>query len=130
MIVDYHMHLRAPDESLDHTVEGVERFVEAAAARGLDEIGFTEHVYYFAQTRLALDVPYSARAAARTTSSGTSTPSSRRGAAMPVKLGLEVDYLPGSEEETAALLAPYPWDYVCSARCTIDGDAESTASPG
>ncbi|MDF2754132.1 MAG: hypothetical protein K0S82_2515, partial [Gaiellaceae bacterium] len=25
MIVDYHMHLRAPDESLDHTVEGVER---------------------------------------------------------------------------------------------------------
>jgi histidinol phosphatase-like PHP family hydrolase len=57
VIVDYHMHLRAPDESLDHTVGGVERFVEAAAARGLDEIGFTEHVYYFAQTRSLWTVP-------------------------------------------------------------------------
>ena len=57
MIVDYHMHLRASDESLDHTVEGVERFVEAAAARGLDEIGFTEHVYYFAQTRSLWTLP-------------------------------------------------------------------------
>ena len=44
MIVDYHMHLRAPDGSLDPTVEGVERVVEVAAERGIDEIGFSEHV--------------------------------------------------------------------------------------
>jgi histidinol phosphatase-like PHP family hydrolase len=47
LIVDYHMHLRAPDESIDHSLEAVERFVEAASARGVDEIGFSEHVYYF-----------------------------------------------------------------------------------
>ncbi len=52
------MHLRAPDESLDHTVEAVERFVEAAAERGVDEIGFTEHVYYFRQTSELWSIPY------------------------------------------------------------------------
>ena len=33
-------------------------------------------------------------------------------AGCPVKLGLEVDYVPGREEETRELLAPYPWDYL------------------
>ena len=36
------MHLRDEDERLSFTVEAVERFVETAAARGIDEIGFTE----------------------------------------------------------------------------------------
>ena len=58
MIVDYHMHLRDPDERIDHTIEGVERFVETAAARAVDEIGFTEHVYYFSQTRELWTRPY------------------------------------------------------------------------
>ena len=31
---------------------------------------------------------------------------------LPVKLGLEVDYVPGLERETRELLAPYPWDYL------------------
>src|SRR2546425_10665360 len=60
LIVDYHMHLRDAHERIDHTVEGVERFVETAAARGVGEIGFTEHVYYFAQTREIWQVPYDA----------------------------------------------------------------------
>ena len=50
MIVDYHMHLRDSDERIDYSVEAVEKFVETAAERGVDEIGFTEHVYYFEQT--------------------------------------------------------------------------------
>ena len=35
-----------------------------------------------------------------------------RNRGLPVKLGLEVDYVPGREEETRELLAPYPWDYL------------------
>ena len=58
VIVDYHMHLRDPDERIDHTVEAIERFVETAAERGVDEIGFTEHVYYFRQTREVWTLPY------------------------------------------------------------------------
>ena len=58
VIVDYHMHLRAPDEQIEHTVEAVEPYVETAADRNVDEIGFTEHVYYFEQTRHLWSMPY------------------------------------------------------------------------
>ena len=41
MIVDYHLHLRDPAGDIDYTVAAVERFVDVAAERGVDEIGFT-----------------------------------------------------------------------------------------
>ncbi len=40
---------------------------------------------------------------------------------LPVKLGLEVDYVPGREDETRELLAPYPWDYLLGSVHFIDG---------
>jgi len=112
LIVDYHMHLRAPDESLDHTVEGVERFVEAAAACGVDEIGFSEHVYYFRQTRQLWTVPSQVERCVYDIEAYVDAVTEAKRQGMPVKLGIEVDYAPGREEETAELLAPYPWDYV------------------
>jgi histidinol-phosphatase (PHP family) len=48
---------------------------------------------------------------------------------LPVKLGLEVDYVPGREEKTRELLAPYPWDFVLGSIHFLDGlaiDAEPT----
>ena len=128
MIVDYHMHLRAPDESLDHTVEGVERFVETAAVRGVDEIGFSEHVYYFRQTRPLWTIPSQVERCMYDieTYVDAVTEAKRRG--MPVKLGIEVDYVPSREEETAEVLAPYPWDYVLGSIHYI-GDAGIDGQP-
>src|SRR5207302_3092670 len=51
VIVDYHMHLRNRRSEIAHDTSSVEPFVETARAAGIDEIGFTEHVYYFRQTR-------------------------------------------------------------------------------
>jgi histidinol-phosphatase (PHP family) len=112
VIVDYHMHLRAPDESIDHSVEAVERFVKVAAARGLDEIGFTEHVYYFAETRSLWSVPYHVERCHYPLESYVDAVVEAKRQGMPVKLGLEVDYVPGREEDTCEILAPYPWDYL------------------
>lgn len=112
MIVDYHLHLRAPDETLDHTVAGVERFVHAAAERGIDEIGFTEHVYYFQETRDLWTTPYHLKRCRHPIEPYVEAVTEAKRQGMPVKLGIEVDYVPGREEETAALLARYPWDYV------------------
>ena len=58
MIVDYHMHLRDERGEIAHTAAAVEPFVATAWRRGVDEIGFTEHVYYFEQTREIWDLPY------------------------------------------------------------------------
>src|SRR5215210_718192 len=105
------MHLRAPDESLDHTVEAVERFVEVAAEREIDEIGFSEHVYYFEETRSLWSAPELERCRYPLEPYAEAIiEAKQRG--LPVKLGLEVDYIPGREEETREILSPYPWDYL------------------
>jgi histidinol-phosphatase (PHP family) len=44
-------------------------------------------------------------------------------AGLPVKLGLEVDYVDGRQEWLAELLAPYPWDYLIGSVHWIDGEA-------
>ena len=58
MIVDYHMHLRDEAGEIKFAPQAVGPFLEAAIARGVQEIGFTEHVYYFRQTAEIWDVPY------------------------------------------------------------------------
>ena len=121
MIVDYHMHLRAPDESLDHTVEGVERFVEVATDRGIDEIGFTEHVYYFEQTRHLWTVPYHLERCSYDVEPYVDAVVEAKRRGYPVKLGLEVDFEPGKEAETEEFLGEYPWDYVLGSIHYIDG---------
>jgi histidinol-phosphatase (PHP family) len=121
VIVDYHLHLRAPDGSLDHSVEGVERFVEQATERGLDEIGFTEHVYYFAPTRELWSVPYHLERCRHDLDRYVDAIVEAKDRGLPVKLGLEVDYVPGREEETRELLASYPWDYLLGSIHYLDG---------
>ena len=94
VIVDYHMHLRDAEGRIAQTLDTVERFVETAAARGVDEIGFTEHVYYFRETRDA-GISRTRPSVASTTSTSTVEAvleAKRRG--LPVKLGLEVDFVP------------------------------------
>ena len=127
MIVDYHMHLRAPDESIEHTVDAVERFVERAGERGIDEIGFTEHVYYFERTRALWSMPYHLERCVYDIEPYVEAVVEAKRRGHPVKLGIEVDYEPGREEETAEALDPYPWDYVLGSIHFLDGlgiDAE------
>jgi histidinol-phosphatase (PHP family) len=116
VIVDYHMHLRAPKENgsepLLHTTETLERFVERASERGVDEIGFTEHVYYFEQTRPVWVLPYHLERCAYDLDAYVSVVVAAKERGLPVKLGLEVDHAPGRQDELAELLAPYPWDFL------------------
>jgi histidinol-phosphatase (PHP family) len=112
VIVDYHMHLRDPEERIDHTLEGIERFVEMAVARGIDEIGFTEHVYYFIQTREIWQVPYQADRCVYHLDTYVDAVLEAKRRGLPVKLGVEVDYVGERQERLAELLEPYPWDYL------------------
>jgi histidinol-phosphatase (PHP family) len=121
VIVDYHMHLRAPDESVDHTVEAVERYVEVAAERGIDEIGLTEHVYYFEQTRSLWSVRSQRRHCKYDLDAYVDAVVEAKRRGHPVKLGLEVDYQPEREAETAELLEPYPWDYLIGSIHFLNG---------
>ena len=114
MIVDYHMHLRRPrvagSEPLDLSVDAVEPFVERARERGVDEICFTEHVYYFRQTRGIWFLPYHVERCVYDLDAYCDAVLEAKRRGLPVKLGLEVDYVGARQDELAALLEPYPWD--------------------
>jgi histidinol-phosphatase (PHP family) len=121
VIVDYHMHLRTEAEEIAHETRAVEPFVDAARAAGVDEIGFTEHAYYFTQLRTLWSVPYQTERCVYDLDAYVDAVVGARERGLPVKLGLEVDYVAGREDETRALLAPYPWDYLLGSVHWIDG---------
>jgi histidinol-phosphatase (PHP family) len=121
VIVDYHMHLRNAREEIAHDTRSVEPFVEAAQRVGVDEIGFTEHVYYFTQTRSLWTVPYQLERCVYDLDAYVDAVVQARERGLPVKLGLEVDYVRGREDETRVLLEPYPWDYLLGSVHFVDG---------
>jgi histidinol-phosphatase (PHP family) len=116
MRVDYHMHLRGPPvegvEPLELTVEAVTRFAEEAARRGVDEIGFTEHVYYFRQTREIWVLPYHLERCGHDLDTYCDAVLEAKRQGLPVKLGLEVDFVRDRQGQLAELLEPYPFDFL------------------
>jgi histidinol-phosphatase (PHP family) len=121
VIVDYHMHLRNGREEIAHDSASVGPFVDAARKAGIDEIGFTEHVYYFTETRPLWTVPYQTERCVYDLDAYVGAVVDAKDRGLPVKLGLEVDYVPGREDETRAILEPYPWDYLLGSIHYIDG---------
>jgi histidinol-phosphatase (PHP family) len=116
VLTDYHTHLR-PDD-LDATAErfftdaNIERYLDAAARRGIEELGFSEHVYRFRQ---ALDVwrhPFWEENAVDDLDAYCDLVQAAKAGGRPVKLGLEVDYIRGREDWIADLIDGRPWDYV------------------
>jgi histidinol-phosphatase (PHP family) len=121
VIVDYHMHLRDERNDIDHTADAAEKFVERARERGVDEIGFTEHVYYFRQTRALWELPYQTERCAYDLDAYVDAVLEAKRRGLPVKLGLEVDYVGERQDELGAILEPYPWDYLLGSVHWLDG---------
>src|SRR2546426_10348591 len=121
------MHLRNRNEELAFDTSSVDPFVEAARAAGVDEIGFTEHGYYFKQLRSLWSVPYMTERCVNDIEPYVEAVVAARGRGLPVKLGLEVGYGPGRDAQTRARPAPYPWDYLLGSvhyigEVSVDGE--------
>lgn len=142
---DYHIHLH-PHAGLERPADPtpgqyppghIEAYVEAAAGRGVTELGFTEHLYRCVEAEPVLgpfwersdtpeDVALLSHAmveADRTLSldSYVEAVSEAKAAGLPVLLGLEVDFFPESIDAVSELLAPYPWDFLIGAVHWIGG---------
>jgi histidinol-phosphatase (PHP family) len=134
VIVDYHMHLRGQangrEGPVELTVEAVERFVEQAAASGVDEIAFTEHMYYFREAEPFLTHPYQRGRVGHDLEDYCGTVLAAKAQGLPVKLALEVEWVPGSEDELAETLRPYPWDFLLGSVHLLDGEAVDMEEPG
>jgi histidinol-phosphatase (PHP family) len=109
-LVDYHVHTKR----CGHAGGKDREYIETAIKRGLKEMGFSDHVPMFYEP----DKP---------------GPVSKRGMSwsdleeyvatvtrfktefhkeIVIKLGLEVDFVPGWEREIERIAAMYPWDYL------------------
>jgi histidinol-phosphatase (PHP family) len=109
MLTDYHLHLRPDDtgKAGDYfTDENVDRYLTAAEEHGIDELGVSEHLYRFTEALEVWNHPYwegQARDDLDTYADFV------RGT--PLKLGIECDFVPGSEDRIANLLER-DFDYV------------------
>lgn len=111
MLTDYHLHLRpdAADTTVGEyfTAANVERYLAAAADAGIAELGVSEHVYRFTRALEIWDHPFWRQQAVDDIDAYCEFVGST-----PLRLGLEVDYVPGAEDRTANLLDSLPLDYV------------------
>jgi histidinol-phosphatase (PHP family) len=124
VIVDYHMHLRDRDEEAPggrYRLDRLERYVERAREAGVDEIGFSEHVYHFRQTERLWEIPWMLERCSDDLDEYVTTVEEAKVRGHPVKLGLEVDYFPGTEPQLADLLAQYDWDFLLGSVHYVDG---------
>ena len=107
--VDYHMHTNISDGKADHL-----SMLHAAEQVGLREIGFSDHVTFFdaawSANRQRLHEMVEAVAAVHQKSS-----------AVTVKLGAEMDFIPGKEAQVAAMIENLPLDYVIGSVHFMDG---------
>jgi histidinol-phosphatase (PHP family) len=123
VIVDYHMHLRGSDDEPRgrYSADRAEEYVEQALRTGVDEIGFSDHVYHFTQTRELWEIPWMLERCMDDLDEYVGAVTEAKARGLPIKLGLEVDYFPGTEHELAELLEPYPWDYLLGSVHFVDG---------
>lgn len=146
---DYHLHLH-PHEPTDigpppgiYPAGHIEAFVEAAAARGVAELGFTEHLYRCVESEKPFgrfwESEPDATLAAHTESFVTEDRNlslesyveavvDAKDRGLPVKLGLEVDFFPETVGAVTDLLAPYPWDFLIGSVHWIGGWAIDASS--
>jgi len=139
---DYHLHLHPHEPSTTGPPPGVypaghiEAYVEAAAVRGVDEIGFTEHLYRCVESRGPLGrfwegeadrelgehtAAFVAEDRNLSLESYVEAVVGAKDRGLPVKLGLEVDFFPETIGAVAELLAPYPWDFLIGSVHWIGG---------
>lgn len=112
MLTDYHVHLRpdeadTPPERL-FTSANAERYRAVAEERGIAELGVSEHVHRFSA---ALDIwqhPWWRQNATDDVDAYCAFVREETD----LRLGIEMDFLPGREDRVASFLDERPWDYV------------------
>jgi histidinol-phosphatase (PHP family) len=123
VLTDYHVHLREdsdprPAEAAALSEENVERYLEAARAAGVGELGVSEHVYRFHQALELWRHPFWEEQARDDL--GTYCEFVR---STPLRLGLEVDFVRGAEDRTASLLDECELDYAIGSVHFLDQGA-------
>jgi histidinol-phosphatase (PHP family) len=115
-LTDYHTHLRPDDAGADaaryFTERNVVSYLERAAERNVTELGFSEHVFRFKESLKVWRHPLWLEYAIDRLDDYVEFLLEMKSAGYPIKIGLELDFIPGHEPELAALVEDRPFDFV------------------
>ncbi|MEA4923880.1 MAG: histidinol-phosphatase HisJ family protein [Syntrophomonadaceae bacterium] len=104
MLVDYHVHAVAHGE-YGYSQDWANQFLDSASRRGIQEIGFSEHDEFIHLVDFnTFQVVQNAR---------------RHN--IEIKLGIEMDYIPGQEQTINEIIRQKPYDYIIGSVHYIDG---------
>jgi histidinol-phosphatase (PHP family) len=103
-LIDYHLHVVAHGER-PMTVENILMYCDVAKERGIHQMGITEHDRYLD------DIDLAAFQGARELSRDVE-----------LRLGIEVDFVPGKEEQMDRFAAALPYDYVIGSVHRVGGE--------
>ena len=103
-MIDYHLHVVAHGER-PMTVENILAYCEVARARGIRQMGITEHDRYLD------DIDLVAFRKARELSQDVE-----------LRLGIEIDFVPGTEGQMDRFAAALPYDYVIGSVHRVGGE--------
>nr|MBA3423183.1 hypothetical protein [Rubrobacter sp.] len=103
-MIDYHLHVVAHADR-PMTVDNILAYLETARERGIRQMGITEHDRYLDEVDLA------AFQEAR-----------EKFQDVELRLGIEIDFVPGNEEEMDRVATALPYDYVIGSVHRVGGD--------
>ena len=103
-MIDYHLHVVAHGDR-PMTVENILAYCEFAKKRGIHQMGITEHDRYL------YDIDLAAFQEAR-----------ERSEDVGLRLGIEIDFVPGAEERMARDGSALPYDYVIGSVHRVGGE--------
>lgn len=120
-MLDYHMHVenyypfgRTPATRPAGTVpmETFRQFIDSATEHDVQEIAITEHVYHFVQAREIVDNAWADEKCFYDMDEYVTLLQQAQKAGLPIKVGVEMDYVDGKEPIIERLVRGYPWDFV------------------
>jgi histidinol-phosphatase (PHP family) len=103
-LIDYHLHVVAHGDR-PMTVENILAYCEVARARGIRQMGITEHDRYLD------DIDLAAYQEARELSQDVE-----------LRLGIEIDFVPGKEEQMDRFATELPYDYIIGSVHRVAGE--------
>ncbi|MCA0984871.1 histidinol-phosphatase HisJ family protein [Halobacillus yeomjeoni] len=117
MRTDYHVHM-AETGNLD--VDYLKTYIDKAESEGIQELGISEHAYFFNETREILSNPWveNRRTLDFKTYQDMFDKAHEKG--LSIKMGIEMDYMPGKEKEMKAFIDSHSFDYVIGSVHWID----------
>ncbi|MGD0016833.1 MAG: histidinol-phosphatase HisJ family protein [Verrucomicrobiia bacterium] len=107
MLIDYHMHTRLTDGVGDPV-----DYARVAVAHGLSEIGCSDHAPLGGSDPDERGRGWTLKLSDLGLYVNLVREAQRQVPQLPIKLGLEVDYVPGREGWIRELAAMYPWDFL------------------